>query len=111
MSEISRRDFLLRSGLASASLLLPRFLKAFQHDGLHTLPEGNKRLVIIQMSGGNDGLNTVVPYTNDDYYSLRPSISVPKSDVLTLNDDLGLNPSLKSLKDLYGQGFLSVINN
>jgi len=111
MSEISRRDFLLRSGLASASLLLPRFLKAFQHDELHKLPEGNKKLVIIQMSGGNDGLNTVVPYNNDDYYSLRPSISVPKSDVLTLNDELGLNPSLKSLKDLYGQGFLSVINN
>jgi len=111
MSEISRRDFLLRSGLASASLLLPRFLKAFQHDGLHNLPEGNKRLVIIQMSGGNDGLNTVIPYNNDDYYSLRPALSIPKTDVLTLNDELGLNPSLKSLKDLYGQGFLSVINN
>lgn len=68
-------------------------------------------MVIIQMSGGNDGLNTVVPYSNDDYYRMRPSIAVPKSDVLTLNGDLGLNPQLASLKDLYGQGFLSVINN
>jgi uncharacterized protein (DUF1501 family) len=111
MSEYSRREFLLRSGLASASLLLPRFLKAFQSDGRAFLPEGNKRLVVIQMSGGNDGLNTVVPYRNDDYYSLRPNIAVPKTDILSLTDDLGLNPSLKSLKDLYGQGFLSIINN
>jgi len=110
MSEYSRREFLLRSGLASASLLLPRFLKAFQSDGRAFLPEGNKRLVIIQLSGGNDGLNTVIPFRNDDYYSLRPSIAVPKTDVLSLSDELGLNPSLKSLKDLYGQGYLSIIN-
>ncbi|HXB10472.1 MAG TPA: DUF1501 domain-containing protein [Bacteroidia bacterium] len=111
MTEYSRREFLMRSGLASASLLLPRFLKAFQSDGKAFLPEGNKRLVVIQMSGGNDGLNTVVPCRNDDYYSLRPNIAVPKTDILSLTDDLGLNPSLKSLKDLYGQGFLSIINN
>jgi uncharacterized protein (DUF1501 family) len=111
MSDLSRRDFLRQSGLASAALLLPRFLKAFQYQGIHSLPEGNKKLVVIQMSGGNDGLNTVIPYTNDDYYSMRPNIAVAKSDVLTLNSDLGLNPSLKSLKDLYGQGFLSIVNN
>ncbi|HTB05685.1 MAG TPA: DUF1501 domain-containing protein [Bacteroidia bacterium] len=111
MTEYSRRDFLIRSGLASASLLLPRFLKAFEPNGRAILPEGNKKLVIIQMSGGNDGLNTIVPYRNDDYYSLRPSIAIPKTDVLTLTDELGLNPALKSLKDLYGQGYLSIINN
>jgi uncharacterized protein (DUF1501 family) len=111
MEDLSRREFLKRSGLASASLLLPRFLGAFQTSGNKVIPEGNKRLVVIQMSGGNDGLNTVVPYTNDDYYSMRPNIAIAKSDVLTLTDNLGLNPSLKSLKDLYGQGFLSIINN
>lgn len=111
MTELSRRDFLIRSGLASASLLLPRFLKAFQTQGNTFLPEGNKRLVVIQMSGGNDGLNTVIPYRNDDYYSLRPNLAIPKSDVLTLTDELGLNPMLKSLKDFYEQGSLSVINN
>jgi len=111
MSEFSRREFIKLTGLTSASLLLPRFLKAFQTNNNSFFPEGNKRLVVIQMSGGNDGLNTVVPYRNDDYYSMRPNIAIPKSDILSLTDELGLNPALKSFKDLYGQGFLSIINN
>src|ERR1700722_11461283 len=107
----SRRDFLLHSSLASASLLMPRFLKAFPPMGSSNLPQGNKTLVVIQMSGGNDGLNTVIPYRNDDYYKLRPSLAINKTDTLTLNDELGFNPVMKAMKGLYDDGAMAVINN
>jgi uncharacterized protein (DUF1501 family) len=114
MNSINRKEFLQISGLASASLLVPRFLNAFAANKIaerNILPAGDKSLVIIQMSGGNDGLNTVIPYSNDDYYSYRPNIAIPKSEVLTLTGDLGLNPELKAFKDLYDKGFLTILNN
>ena len=70
-----------------------------------------KILVVIQLSGGNDGLNTIVPYRNDIYYQQRPGISIQPQRILKLNDRLGLNPHLSFLKDLYDQGQLSIINN
>lgn len=110
MSTFSRRDFLIRSGLASASLLMPRFLKAFEPRN-PALPDGNKILVVIQMSGGNDGLNTVVPFRNDDYYKLRPTIAVKSNDILSLNGELGLNPVMTAMKSLYDNGSMAIINN
>ena len=110
MTNYSRRDFLKHSGLASAAFLMPRFLKAFQPHN-PALPDGNKVLLVIQMSGGNDGLNTVVPFKNDDYYKLRPTIAVPAKDILTLNTDLGFNPVMAAMKDLYDNGAMAIINN
>ncbi len=107
----SRRDFLRHSSLASASLLLPRFLKAFQPLNNSILPAGNKTLVVIQMSGGNDGLNTVIPYRNDDYYRLRPTLAVKQADALSLNGELGFNPVMKGMKDLFDNGSMAIINN
>lgn len=66
-------------------------------------------LVVVQLSGGNDGLNTVVPFAFDEYYQNRPVLAVPKSDVLKLNDQVGLHPNLAKLKDLYDNGKLAVI--
>ena len=64
---IKRREFLQVGSLATASLMLPKFLKAFE--GSRTfVPPGNKVMVVIQLSGGNDGLNTVIPVRNDIYY-------------------------------------------
>ncbi|HTQ28974.1 MAG TPA: hypothetical protein VMI35_12635, partial [Puia sp.] len=63
---IKRRAFLQTGGLATASLMLPKFLKAFERSNL--VPPGNKVLVVLQLSGGNDGLNTVIPVRNDIYY-------------------------------------------
>ena len=72
---------------------------------------GYKKLVVIQLSGGNDGLNTVIPYRNDLYYSNRPGISIPKNKLIDLNGELGLNENLSPLKSLYDKGNLSIINN
>ena len=71
---------------------------------------GYKKLVVIQLSGGNDGLNTIVPYRNDIYYKKRPSLAVDKNNLIDVNGELGFHKSLAPLKNLYDQGYLSVIN-
>lgn len=108
----NRRKFIALSGLASTAILIPNFLKAFGkiNHGLVESANG-KKLVIIQLSGGNDGLNTVVPYRNDIYYAGRQGIAIQQSGVLTLNDELGLNPNLTALKKLYDNANLAIINN
>lgn len=106
----SRRDFLKQSSLAAVgSMLIPSFLKAWE---LHANPlADDKILVIIQLSGGNDGLNTIVPYYNDAYYQLRPSIAIGKDKVLKINDELGFNPAMQKFHKLYDEGMVSIINN
>ena len=103
---IKRKEFIQIGSLATASLLVPKFLKAFESKSM-VLP-GNKVVVILQLSGGNDGLNTVIPYRNDLYYKARPKLGIAKDKVLTLTDEVGLNPALKRLKELYNDGSLSV---
>ena len=106
---IKRKEFIQIGSLATASLLVPKFLKAFESKSM-VLP-GNKVVVIVQLSGGNHGLNTVIPYRNDLYYKARPKLGIAKDKVLTLTDEVGLNPALKGLKELYDDGSLSVLNN
>lgn len=106
----TRRKFLKQSALATAgTMLLPSFLKSLEANPL--LPPGEKILVVIQLSGGNDGLNTIIPYTNDLYYKLRPQLAVPVGNVLRASDALGFHPVLAKLKDLYDKGYIGVINN
>lgn len=106
---LNRRRFIQVGSLASAAVMMPKFLKALERGAL--VPPGNKILVIIQLSGGNDGLNTIIPYRNDIYYMSRPSLGIKKNVALSLNDDLGIHPALKGLKALYDDGSLSIINN
>ena len=106
---MDRRKFIKNSTLASSLFFVPSFVKAFETVASSKL--GFKRLVIIQLSGGNDGLNTVVPFRDDLYYNARPTIALGKDDVLKLNDYIGLHSSLGPLKRLYDQGYLSLINN
>jgi uncharacterized protein (DUF1501 family) len=107
----TRRHFLKQSALVTAgTMLLPAFLKALEAQPL-LLPDGQKIVVVIQLSGGNDGLNTVIPYTNDLYYKVRPQLALPKTSVLKASDSLGFHPSLAKLNDLYDKGYLGVINN
>jgi uncharacterized protein (DUF1501 family) len=106
---MKRRNFLRQSTLASSLFFVPNFVKAFEQVAKASL--GYKKLVIVQLSGGNDGLNTIVPFTNDIYYENRQGISIPKNDLIKVTDDLGFNKSLAPLKNLYDQGYLSIINN
>jgi uncharacterized protein (DUF1501 family) len=109
---MKRRDFLQQSGLTVAgTMLIPNFLKAFEMNRLATPVAGGKTLVIVQLSGGNDGLNTVVPFRNDIYYRERPTLAIPSEKVLKLNDEIGLNPAMESLKSLYDDGLVTVVNN
>jgi len=107
---LSRRKFIQLSSLASASLMVPQFLKGFEYRPYPLVRKNNKILVIVQLSGGNDGLNTIIPYRNDIYYKSRPYIGIQREDALSLNDDTGLNPNMKGIKQLYDEGHVSIIN-
>jgi uncharacterized protein (DUF1501 family) len=78
---MDRRTFLRQSALASSSLLVPQFLQAHLGLSLENSRSG-KILVVVQLSGGNDGLNTVVPYRNDLYYQNRPRLGLKKDEIL-----------------------------
>jgi len=66
-------------------------------------------LVVIQLSGGNDGLNTVVPYRDELYAKARPKLGIPTSQVIKLNDDLGLHPSLRAIENQFSEDRFSII--
>lgn len=108
---ISRRNFLKQSFLLSAgSLFIPSFLQATNKSMPHNNFKG-KRLIIIQLSGGNDGLNTIIPYFNDLYYQARPQLAIPASEVLKLNSEQGLNAALSPLRAHYDNGEWLIINS
>ena len=111
---MKRRNFIKNSAVASASLMLPSFIKAINQPlgaPLNLSGTNGKRLVVIQLSGGNDGLNTIIPYRNDIYYRNRPTIGIQRKDALRLTDDLGFNPVLAPLKNLFDDGLVSIINS
>jgi len=106
---IKRKEFLQIGSLASASLMMPKFLKAFEKKA--TVPAGNKVLVVLQLSGGNDGLNTVIPIRNDIYYKSRPKLAIEKDKALQLTDEAGINPALPFFKNLFDEGNLGILNS
>lgn len=115
----TRRQFLRTTVLSSSlSWTVPAFL-ANTFDALQAEAADSAKqavtgkdasiLVILQMAGGNDGINTVVPYASDFYYQARPRIAIPARDVLKINDSVGLHPDLTGFKELYDAGRLSII--
>ncbi len=117
---MTRREFLTK-GLtivaagATAPMFLTRTALALNNPWDQALtasaagrPDG-PILVVVQMGGGNDGLNTVVPFAHDDYYRARPRLAVPRETVLRATDELGFHPGLKPLKALYDEGRLAVV--
>lgn len=107
-TQFNRRDFLKLSGFASASLFVPQFLMA---SALPPAMNRQKKLVVIQLSGGNDGLNCIIPFRNDLYYKLRPSIGYRSSELIALSDDVGLNMQMPGIADLFFNGDVVLINN
>ena len=105
---IHRRKFLQTGSLVSGAFMLPKFLKAIDS---RPFRQDNRVLVVLQLSGGNDGLNTVIPVRNDIYYRERPGLSIPKEKSLGLDSEAGLHPSLSNLKELYDEGNLAILNN
>jgi uncharacterized protein (DUF1501 family) len=107
---IRRRTFLKNSSVAAAgTLLLPQFLQALGFK--QQLPNAaEKILVVLQLSGGNDGLNTVIPVRNDIYYKQRPRLAIARTTALGLTDEAGLNPALPAFKGLYDDGNLAILN-
>jgi len=106
---LKRKEFLQIGSLATASFMVPKFLKAFEKGTL--VPPGNKVLVVLQLSGGNDGLNTVIPVRNDLYYSARPRLGIQRASALSLTDEVGIHPALTSFKELYDDGSLGILNS
>jgi uncharacterized protein (DUF1501 family) len=110
----SRRDFLVRStGFVTVSAMVPRWAvaKAAQFEESVAASNANRTLVVLELAGGNDGLNTVVPYANALYPQLRSRIGVPVATVLPLDDDLGLNPVMSGMKSLWDAGRVAVVTN
>ena len=71
---------------------------------------GKKSVVVLQLSGGNDALNTVIPYADHNYYDNRQYLGIPENEVLHLDDRLGLNPAMRPIKSLWDEGKVAVIN-
>jgi uncharacterized protein (DUF1501 family) len=105
-----RRDFLGRgAALFSVGFMGPDLLGAMARaDGTPTRPT-NPILVMVQLDGGNDGLNTIVPYTDPVYYDSRPELAIPKAQVLPVSATHGFHPALTKLRPLFESGQLAVI--
>ena len=71
---------------------------------------GKKSVVVLQLSGGNDALNTVIPYADHNYYDNRQYLGIPENEVLHMDDRLGLNPAMRPIKSLWDEGKVAVIN-
>ncbi|GAA2383422.1 hypothetical protein Cme02nite_70490 [Catellatospora methionotrophica] len=112
MDTTTRRKFLIASGVVGGAALAAGATTLALTDILDTAgdrPEGAKTLVVITLYGGNDGLNTVIPYADTAYQDARPELAYDGGEVLKLDDATGLNPALKGLHELFGNKKLAVV--
>ena len=118
MIQLSRRA-MIKDGLlaVSAGMILPSVFARAVRAAHNAAQDGNtwaqaaqqRTLIVVQMAGGNDGLNTIVPYTDGAYYQARPTLAVKPADVIPLNDRLGMHPALAAFKPLWQAGKLAVV--
>lgn len=109
----TRREFLKATSLLAVGAAMPSFLaRSVAAATTQSYIPGFKDdriLVVIQLGGGNDGLNTVVPFEDDAYHRNRPTIALKKKDILRVNDSLGLHPNLGKFKNLADSGKLTIV--
>src|SRR5580700_3132472 len=104
---LTRRTFLKTASVLALAPTLPGFL---MKTARAAAPDRDGRvLVVVQLDGGNDALNTVVPHADPEYAKLRPGLKVAPKDVVKLNDAVGLHPSLKPLDGLLQKGRLALV--
>jgi uncharacterized protein (DUF1501 family) len=120
MPAVSRRTFLQQgAALVAAGWAVPSFVAetsrvlqggSFGGGMVSTAQAAGRRiLVIVQLAGGNDGLNTVIPYANPAYAAARPGLAIAPGSVLSLTDQIGLHPGLPRLKSRYTQGQVAIV--
>ncbi len=116
--KLSRRAMIKDGMLAvSAGMIMPAIFSRGVASAMSQSLDGSRiaqtatdrTLIVVQMAGGNDGLNTVVPYTDPLYIKMRPTLGIAQSKVLTLDTRLGLHPNLAPLKKLWDAGHLAVV--
>ncbi|RAJ86000.1 uncharacterized protein DUF1501 [Chitinophaga dinghuensis] len=100
---MKRRAFLKQGGIAAGIMLLPSFVKA-------AVAGNRRRVIFVHLQGGNDGLNTVIPYGDDRYYNWRPTLAVPKDQQLRINEKWAFHPGLQSLVPLYEKQQMRVMH-
>ena len=112
---ISRRQFLKGSiVVVPAAAVMPAVFSRAVAASVHEQPSsaapmGNRTLVVVQMAGGNDGLNTIVPVNDPAYYDLRDALAIQPGDVLPIDGEAGFHPSLGSFKELWDEGALAIV--
>jgi len=104
---LTRRQLLERSLLLSLAPVVPAFLTRAAQAA--EAQRDRRILVVLQLDGGNDGLNTVVPFRDENYARLRPKLKLPAEKLIKLNDEIGLHSALKPFGDLFNDGRLSVV--
>jgi len=109
----TRRD-LLKATLGASTLLsfpsvAPSFLLHAATAGAHRRDDSQTVLVVLQLSGGNDGLNTVVPYQDDEYARNRPTLALPSKELHKINSLIGFHPRMGAFMRLYDEGHLSIV--
>lgn len=103
----TRRTFLKQSALGvSVSFFAPQMVSS-----LLAADGSGKILVVLQLDGGNDAVNTFIPYADPRYRALRPTLAIPDGQILKVDDRIGLHPSMGKMKTLYEQRKLAIINN
>src|SRR5271154_4950334 len=106
----NRRQFLTHtlkgSSLVALNAMVPQFVS---RTALAATPGKDNILVVLEMSGGNDGLNTVIPYADDLYHKARPTLHQTKDVVVRLNDHVGLHSGLRGLQSMWEAGQLAVV--
>lgn len=110
----SRRRFLRNTlttsaGLAIGSAVPGGWVQALAQEANAEADGSDRILVVIQLSGGNDGLNTVVPFRDDEYRKRRPKLALPESEILKVSDSLGLHPALEGMSRLLEAGRFSIV--
>jgi uncharacterized protein (DUF1501 family) len=113
---LSRRDIFKRGGMIAIGLTAPRWLSTIARADVIRKAAGGKAtgntvLVVCQLSGGNDGLNTVVPWADKAYYAARPTIGIAEDKVIKISESMGLHPALSGLAELYQQKKVAIIQN